>query len=84
MQCISIRGLAAFGYEYRRRRKDKTSSPQQQVTVGSAMIEQQLAGIDCAFDYIRTRRMEPCVLHFYDVDEELNSSIATGDLAGII
>jgi len=43
------------------------------------MIEQQLAGIDCAFECVRSRRMEPCVLHFYDVDEELTSAVATGD-----
>ena len=79
MRCISIRGLAAFGYEYRRSNDDGTNTINPKVTVGSTMIEQQLAGIDCALEYVRQHRMEPCVLHFYDVDDELNSCVAVGD-----
>ena len=81
MQCLTIRGLAAFGYEYRRSKIGSKSSSQQTqngVTVRSAMIEQQLAGIDVSFEYIAKRRLEPCVLHFCNVDEEL-ASMATDD-----
>jgi SpoVK/Ycf46/Vps4 family AAA+-type ATPase len=79
MRCISIRGLAAFGYEYRRSNDDDNINTTPQVTVGSTMIEQQIAGIDCSLEYVRRNRMEPCVLHFYDIDDELNSCVAVGD-----
>jgi ATP-dependent 26S proteasome regulatory subunit len=81
MQCLSIRGLAAFGYEYRRRKIGSGAASlqsQSEVTVRSSMIEQQLAGIDASLEYIAKRRLEPCVLHFCNVDEEL-ASIATDD-----
>jgi len=42
------------------------------------MIEQQLSGIDASFEYIAKRRLEPCVLHLCNVDEEL-ASMATDD-----
>mmetsp|Transcript_6099 Transcript_6099/g.14804 ORF Transcript_6099/g.14804 Transcript_6099/m.14804 type:complete len:1142 (+) Transcript_6099:102-3527(+) len=77
MQCLSIKGLAAFGYEHRRSKgADGTSSSG--VTVRSPMIEQQLAGVDAALEYVQKRRMEPCVLHISSVDEEL-ASVATDD-----
>ena len=89
MSYLSIRGLAAFGYDFRRRQQQEqqnksnpsitTTATVSNVTVGSSMIEQQLAGIDCAKEYIRTRRMEPCVLHFNDIDDELSSCDAVGD-----
>lgn len=82
MQCLTIRGLAAFGYEYRRSKIVSGAAASQEtqsgVTVRSAMIEQQLSGIDASFEYIAKRRLEPCVLHLCNVDEEL-ASMATDD-----
>ncbi len=77
MQCLSIKGLAAFGYEYRRS-KGNNDDPSSGTNVRSPMIEQQLAGIDAALEYIQNRRMEPCVLHISGVDDEL-ASVATDD-----
>lgn len=57
MQCLSIRGLAAFGYHH--------GHP-----VTGSLID-QLEGLQAAFDLIRSKRMEPCVLHLYDFDTEL-------------
>ncbi len=76
MQCLSINGLAAFGYEHRRGKRGNTVTSG--VSVRSPMIEQQLAGIDAALEYIVTRRMEPCVLHLVGVDEEL-ATVANDD-----
>ena len=76
MQCLSIKGLAAFGYEHRRSKKRDIRNGNNNgngVTVRSSMIEQQLAGIDASLEYIVSRRMEPCVLHLSGMDEELAS-----------
>ena len=77
MQCLSIKGLAAFGYEHRRNKGGNATSSSG-VTVRSPMIEQQLAGVDAALEYIQKRRMEPCVLHISGANEEL-ASVATDD-----
>ena len=76
MQCLSINGLAAFGYEHRRGKRANTVTTG--VSVRSPMIEQQLAGIDAALEHIVTRRIEPCNLHLVGVDEEL-ASVANDD-----
>jgi hypothetical protein len=60
MQCLSIRGLAAFAHH---RGHD--------VRTGS--LADQLAGFQAAVNYIRQERMEPCVLHIYDFETELSS-----------
>lgn len=62
--CWSLRGLAAFAH-----------SKGHQVRSGS--LADQMAGLKAAFDEIRNKRMEPCVLHLHAVDEELSSSDAT-------
>ncbi len=59
-QCLSVNGLAAFGY-------NQGHVPR----TGGGLLD-QLAGLQSALDYIRHRRMEPCVLHLYNIDHELN------------
>jgi hypothetical protein len=59
--CWSLRGLAAFGHSVGS-------------TVRTGSLIDQLAGLDAALEEIRLRRMEPCVLHLYDVDAELSFS----------
>jgi hypothetical protein len=59
-QCLSVRGLAAFGY-------NQGHVPR----TGGGLLD-QLAGLQSAVDYVRHRRMEPCVLHLHNIDHELN------------
>jgi hypothetical protein len=59
MQCLSIRGLAAFAHH-------------EGHSVRTGSLVDQLAGLKATVDYIRTQRMEPCVLHLYDFDAELS------------
>ena len=59
MQCLSIKGLAAFAHSRGK-------------VVRTGGLLDQLAGLEEAFDMIRGKRMEPCVLHLYDFDEELS------------
>lgn len=61
MQCLSIRGLAAFGHD-------------QGIIIRTGSIGEQMSGMKSAFQLIRTQRMEPCVLHLYDFDSELSST----------
>lgn len=61
MQCFSIRGLAAFGHH--------SGS-----TVRTGSLAEQLVGLQAAFQFIRNHRMEPCVLHLYDIDLEFCSA----------
>jgi len=57
--CWSLRGLAAFAH-----------SIGHPARTGS--LVDQLAGLEAALEEIQRRRMEPCVLHLYDVDLELS------------
>lgn len=57
--CWSLRGLAAFAH-----------SVGHNVRTGS--LVDQLAGLQAALDEIQQMRMEPCVLHLYDLDAELS------------
>jgi ATP-dependent 26S proteasome regulatory subunit len=61
MQCLSIRGLAAFGHD-------------QGNTIRTGSLGEQISGLQAAFQLIRTQRMEPCVLYLYDFDLELSST----------
>jgi SpoVK/Ycf46/Vps4 family AAA+-type ATPase len=65
LQCWSLRGLAAFAHAHHH---------QGQHTVRTGSLVDQLAGLQAALDEIRQTRMEPCVLHLYDFDQELNTT----------
>jgi hypothetical protein len=60
MQCLSVRGLAAFAAHAGGH------------TVNTGSLPDQLAGLQAVFKWIRSKRLEPCVLHLYDFDEELS------------
>jgi hypothetical protein len=63
MQCLSIRGLAAFAAHCG-------------TAVTSGSLLDQLAGLEAALDMMtkKTRLLQPCVLHLYDLDEELSQT----------
>ena len=62
MQCLSIRGLASFAHH-------------QGEVVSTGSLVDQLAGLQAALDMIQSKRMEPCVLHLYDLDDELSRDV---------
>ena len=61
MQYFPLCGLAAFSHH-----------SGSKVRTGS--LADQLMGLQEAFKFIRTHRMEPCVLHLYDMDLELSTT----------
>jgi SpoVK/Ycf46/Vps4 family AAA+-type ATPase len=61
MQCLSVRGLAAFAAHCG-------------TAVRSGSLQDQLAGLEAALDMMTQKRLEPCVLHLYDLDEELSQA----------
>jgi hypothetical protein len=61
MQCLSVRGLAAFAAHCG-------------TAVRSGSLQDQLAGLEAALDMMTQKRLEPCVLHLYDVDDELSQT----------
>jgi hypothetical protein len=61
MQCLSVRGLAAFAAHCG-------------TTVRSGSLQDQLAGLEAALDIMTQKRLEPCVLHLYDLDDELSQT----------